>query len=156
VRSARPSPGGALLAAAAATTALNATTYADMLVRGRPPSDLPPRAAAALARRLHVELGDPDEPSGAARREALGALLGLATGLTYGTAVALLGGRRLPFPAAAAVGGLGVMTLTGAAGTVTGLTDPRGWDRSGWLEDLIPHLVFGAVLAAGAGRRRGR
>lgn len=44
-------------AGAVGTSALNATTYLDMLVRGRVASDLPERAAEQLAERLGIELG---------------------------------------------------------------------------------------------------
>jgi hypothetical protein len=30
----------------------------------------------------------------------------------------------------------------------TGASDPRTWGVSGWLSDLIPHLVYGLVTAA--------
>lgn len=142
--------GGAVIASLAATTALNATTYVDMLLRGRPASSLPSQAADAFARRLHLPLGDADTDAGAARREGLGALLGIGTGLVGGTAAALAV-RRLPASLGAPAAGLGVMAMSDGANAVAGLSDPRTWSTADWLSDLIPHLVFGAVLVLADG-----
>ncbi|MEZ5235204.1 MAG: hypothetical protein R2749_21240 [Acidimicrobiales bacterium] len=143
--------GGAVIASLAATTALNATTYVDMLLRGRPASSLPSQAADAFARRLHLPLGDPDGDAGAARREGLGALLGIGTGLVGGTAAALSVRGRLPAALGAPAAGLGVMAMSDGANAVAGLSDPRTWSTADWLSDLIPHLVFGAVLVLADG-----
>jgi hypothetical protein len=68
-----------VLAGLAGTTALNAVTYADMVLRGRPPSSAPERMAGELARRSGVAI-----PGTAEQRQnrlpALGALAGAATG----------------------------------------------------------------------------
>jgi hypothetical protein len=32
--------------------------------------------------------------------------------------------------------------------TALGVTDPRSWDATSWLSDVIPHLAYGAVTAA--------
>ena len=33
------------------------------------------------------------------------------------------------------------------AATALGITDPRGWDRSAWAADLLPHLAYGLATA---------
>ncbi len=102
-----------LAAGAAGTVALNVAAYLDMLVRGRPPSQLPAKVAGKLAEELDLRLdfelaevgsdGAPTEGTaegmpaeggsgspGATpeqvehRKEALGALLGYANGLGLG------------------------------------------------------------------------
>jgi len=75
---------GGAAAGAAGTTALNAATYLDMAVRGRPPSTLPDEMAGRLADRLGLDLGDGE--AARHRRSALGALLGPAAGVGIGAA----------------------------------------------------------------------
>jgi hypothetical protein len=50
-----------LIAGAAGACAPNTATYIDMLVRGRPPSELPAQVAARIAERAEIDLarGDP-------------------------------------------------------------------------------------------------
>jgi hypothetical protein len=71
-----------LPAGAAGTAALNAFTYIDMALRGRPPSELPQKIVSSLAEKIGIEHIDDS------RRSALGALLGYADGFGAG---ALLG-----------------------------------------------------------------
>jgi hypothetical protein len=138
--------GRGLLAGAAGTTGLNVATYLDNAVRGRPPSEVPAKAAGRLADQAGVDLGDGDAAE--QRREGAGALLGFATGVGAG---ALWGAlhpalRRLPRPVAATVVGLGTMAASDASNVALGTAgDPREWPASSWLADLLPHLVYGAV-----------
>lgn len=119
-----------LVAGAAGTEALNVTTYLDMLVRGRGPSSVP----EAMVDKV-VSL---DEN----RKSALATLLGYATGLGIGAVHGLLGGR-LPGP----VVGLAAMAATDSAIAQSGVSDPREWSTTDWLSDLVPHLVYGWVVA---------
>lgn len=139
-----------IAAGAAGTSALNATTYLDMLLRGRPASDLPERAAARLAARLGVDLtGSGDEGASAARRTAIGALLGYATGAVVGAAYGMVRPRAAAFrPAVAAAGAtLAAMAASNVPAAMSGLTDPRTWGWEGWLADLVPHVAFGVATA---------
>jgi hypothetical protein len=150
--------GHGLIAGAAGTMALDAVTYADMLLRGRPASPLPAEAAAKLAKQVGIDLqGDDDRAT--ARREGLGALLGYATGAAVGVAGALVfgGGRRLG--GGTLVGR--VLMLGGSAMaasmipmTAEGLTDPRQWGLEGWLSDIVPHAAYGLAAAATLGALR--
>lgn len=130
------------------TLALNATTFLDMALRGRPPSDVPERAVGAQARRAGVSLGD--EPAARHRRAGIGALSGYATGIAFGAAYGLVRGRskQPSVPLTGAVLGAVAMVGANAPAVSMGITDPRRWGVSGWLEDVVPHLVFGLVTAA--------
>jgi hypothetical protein len=142
-----------LLAGAAGTTLLNAVTYLDMAVRGRPASDTPERTVDAGLSKLGREVpGSSDQRS--ARRTGLGALSGIGSGLSIGVgaSAARAFGLRLPGPVAAVATGAGAMVATNLPMTALGLTDPREWTATDWVSDAIPHLAYGigahAVLAA--------
>ncbi len=131
------------VAGAAGTAVLDVTTYADMAIRNRPPSKLPQKVAGELARRAHIEHLDSN------RETAFGALLGYTDGFGSG---ALFGAVR---PAMRGVPwfwagiGLGLLTLVISEGSATALkqTDPREWDASAWIADLVPRFVYGWVTA---------
>ena len=70
-------------AGAAGTTALNAATYLDMAVRGRPTSSTPEDTVEALAGVVHARVpGDDDTRPN--RLTGLGALTGIAAGVGAG------------------------------------------------------------------------
>jgi hypothetical protein len=133
-------------AGAAGTTALNAVTYLDMVVRGRPASGTPAQTVEQLADRAHLTV--PGEGEARDHRvEALGALSGLVTGVGMG---ALLGLARAAGWRPGPVGGslaAAAVALVGANGPMTalGITDPRTWSRVDWASDLVPHLAYGVV-----------
>ncbi len=137
-----------LIAGAAGTAALNAVTYLDMLTRGRPSSSVPADTADRLADSVGVEFGDEDE--GQARRTAAGALMGYGAGLGIGALYGALEGRTrdLPRPVSAVLVGLAAMAGSDVPATMTGATDPRRWNATSWLADLVPHLVYGAATVA--------
>lgn len=136
------------LAGAVGTLALEAVTYLDMAVRGRPPSDLPATMAGRAAESLGVPLGA--EPRAGHRRTALGAIGGHGTGVGLGAAYGLV--VRRPHGASLAVAGsvLGATAMAGAnlPAVAGGVTDPRRWGLAGWLADLVPHAAYGFVTAA--------
>jgi len=139
-------------AGAAGTAALNAVTYADMLVRARPASDVPAKAAGGLADRLHIDplRTENEEPAAEQRRQAAGALLGYATGIGVGVAYALVRpwtGRTSRLGAGAVLG-LAAMAAGDTPIFLTGASDPRQWSAADWLADLVPHLAYGLVAAA--------
>lgn len=134
-------------AGAAGTTALNVVTYADMAIRGRPASETPTKTVERLA-----DVGGVAIPGGedtrAARVAALGALSGLAAGISTGL---LLGAARAVGWRAGAAGTFTVasgLVLVAGNGPMTalGITDLRTWDAEAWLSDLMPHLAY-AVAA---------
>ncbi len=141
-------------AGAAGTTALNAVTYGDMLVRGRPASSTPSEAAARLAEKAGIDLSArdeaPDGPTAQNRRSGLGALLGFFPGLGVGVAYGLLRPHlgRVSTPRAGVALGLAATLASDGPMMALGVTDPREWDLDSWLSDLGPHLVYGLATAA--------
>ena len=137
------------LAGAAGTTALNAVTYLDMAVRGRPASSTPQETVERLLGLLRIPL-----PADRERREAveggLGPLLGSVAGVAAGVGVAALRGTGHPrgrvttFAATFAV----AMLVGNGPMTVLQVTDPRSWSAADWLADVVPHLAYAAAASA--------
>jgi hypothetical protein len=126
------------VAGAAATAVLNATTYTDMAVRGRPPSTLPSRMAERFAQKLGITLDD-NQKSGA------GMLLGYVDGFGAGTAFSLARSMCPDVPALWAGIALGLATMAMSEGTATamGETNPATWPASAWISGLIPRFMYG-------------
>lgn len=140
-----------LAAGAAGTTALNAATYLDMVVRGRPASTSPEETVRSAEKVAETSLGsEADESAGENRRAGVGALLGIGSGLAAGLLHSVVRDRlpNAPSPLLA----LGTAAVANAASvvpmTALGVTQPRSWPASSWLTDLVPHLVYGVVAAA--------
>ncbi len=138
-------------AGAVGTVALNATTYADMALRGRPPSSVPAQMAGKLAGKVGIDLSGEgsDDNTAQNRRSGLGALMGYATGLGVGTAYGLVRPllRGVPKPLPSVGLGLAAMAGSDVPSTLLGVTDPRQWGLNSWLSDLIPHLAYGLMTA---------
>lgn len=147
------------IAGAAGVVALNAVGYLDMLLRGRPASDLPARVAGKLADEMGLPFDlstdtddeeDEDEPDAPAnRREALGALLGMANGVGIGVCYGIAR-LILPKPPAWLAGtalGAAAMAASDYPATRLGLTEPREWTATDWASDVLPHMAFGVVTA---------
>lgn len=141
-------------AGAVGTAALNITTYADMVVRGRGASDVPAKTAGKLLDRAGVHLADGAAQKGDEtaqhRLSGAGALLGYAAGLGVGAGYGLLRPllRGLPTPLAGLVLGAAAMAASDIPATATGATDPADWGVAGWVADIVPHLIYGLVTAA--------
>jgi hypothetical protein len=141
-----------LVAGAAGTAALNLTTYADMLIRGRPASSVPEKVAGRLAEDAGIEpiaAHKQDEASGN-RRSAAGALMGYVVGMGAGVDYAFLRAFMpgLPLPVAATAIGVMAMAASDVPATMTDATNPREWTASSWASDIIPHLAYGFATAA--------
>jgi hypothetical protein len=136
-------------AGAIGTVALNTVTYADMAIRGRPASSVPEQDVQILADRFGIDLGQGEQA--AARREALGALLGYLTGMAIGVVYGVVRplARGVPPPVAAVAVGLGAMAATDTASVRLGTTDPTTWSAGDWASDVVPHLAYGAATVAG-------
>jgi hypothetical protein len=141
-----------LLAGAAGTAALDAVTYLDMAVRGRPASTTPQRSVQRLADAAHVPLGTGD--SAGNRRTGLGSLLGYLTGAGVAAGYSAVVGRRLPPAVSAVMLAAGAMVGSDAPLTALRVTNPRDWSVADWLSDLAPHLAYGAVAAVALDRMR--
>lgn len=141
-----------MLAGSVGTLALEATTYGDMLLSGRPASKLPEQAAERTLVSIRVPDGKLSN-----RTAGLSHLMGYATGVSVGGAAGLLG-EHLDHLNTVARG----LVLAGAAmvagqvpAVLSGLTDPRRWSRRQWLEDIVPHLVYGLAASVAIERIRG-
>ncbi|HEV7826024.1 MAG TPA: hypothetical protein VGP02_14070 [Mycobacteriales bacterium] len=136
-------------AGAAGTTALDAVTYADMALRGRPASSTPERSIESLAGA--VGLGVPgDRATRENRLHGLGAFAGIATGVGVGALLGVareLGWRPRPLTGGLAVAGAALVAANGPM-VVLGITDPRTWSTADWIADLVPHLAYGLVTYA--------
>jgi hypothetical protein len=134
-------------AGAAASTALNAVTYVDMAVRGRGSSSTPEDTVEKLAEKAHVPIPGEGETR-ANRLQGLGPLTGLVAGVGVGVLVGL--GRAAGFRSRPLVGTAlttaGILVAANGPMTVLGITDPRTWSATDWISDLVPHLVYGAVV----------
>jgi predicted outer membrane lipoprotein len=146
-----------LAAGAAGTAALNITGYLDMLVRGRPASDLPARVAGEMAAEVGLPLDFPAPRQAGSvtpaqvdnRREAVGALLGYSNGIGFGLAYGLarLFIPRLPLWLSGAILGGAAMAASDIPATGMRLTDPQQWSTADWIADVLPHAAFGVVTA---------
>ncbi|SDY13295.1 hypothetical protein SAMN05661080_02422 [Modestobacter sp. DSM 44400] len=138
-----------LLAGATGTTVLNAVTYLDMALRGRPASTMPAEtidALAGAAGRSVPGRGDTRDN----RRTALGELSGIGNGLALGVLASVVrsAGLRLSAPVGAVVTGVAAMAATDLPATALHVTDPRRWSRTDWVSDAVPHLAYGAAAQA--------
>jgi hypothetical protein len=136
-------------AGAAGTTALNAVTYLDMAVRGRPSSSTPEQTVEKAAEKAGVPIpGEGEEREN--RIAGLGPLQGILAGVGVGAAVgaARALGVRLSFPLSALLAGGAAMVASNGAMVALGVTDPRTWPASSWVADVVPHAAYGALTAA--------
>lgn len=148
-------------AGAAGTTALNAVTYLDMLIRARPASSTPQETVERVAARTPLDVPG-DGETRANRVSALGSMLGLATGVAIGGGYGALrpARARRSVLAGAVLAAAAAMVGANAPMTLLGVTDPRAWKSKDWLADALPHLAYGLVTAtvyagsADGGRRR--
>lgn len=137
-----------LAAGAAGVTTLNLITYLDMVIRGRPSSSVPEKLVDELAAESGVTIpGDDDSRS--ARRTALGALSGMASGASIGVLVSVARryGTQLPMPLEAVAGGALAMTFSDGPAARLDITDPWSWTPAQWMSDIVPHLGFGITVS---------
>lgn len=133
-----------LVAGAVGTLALNAATYLDMAVRGRPASDTPERSVEAIAGALGADIpGKGDERAN--RLTGIGALSGMYLGVEVGvsTSVAHSLGLRLPLPLGVLATGAAAMAAADVPMGLLGVSDPREWSAQEWVADAVPHLAYG-------------
>jgi hypothetical protein len=141
-----------LVAGAAGATALNAMTYLDMALRARPASSAGEESVQRMAELAHVDVGSGETAEN--RKAGLGPLFGYATSIAVAVTFSAARGTRLPIAASAAV--LTGLAMAASSGPMTALkvTDPRQWNATDWVTDLVPHAVFGWVTAVTLDRLR--
>jgi hypothetical protein len=139
------------LAGLAGTASLDAVTYLDMAIRGRPPSELPDKMVRKLAELAGCEeFAKPaEELDDRARQQRAGiaALLGYADGAGSGVLFGLVRPyiRGIPcFWAGIGLAGFTALMSEGLAAKL-GQTDPSSWPASAWIEDIVPRCVYGWV-----------
>ncbi|MFD7206181.1 hypothetical protein [Streptomyces sp. NPDC059893] len=132
-------------AGAAGTTALNAVSYADMALRGRPASSVPEKLVDTVATRIGLPLRESADKGN--RLIGLAAVTGAAVGCGTGAAVALAhrAGARMPLWLGGTLTGALVMVVADVPIARLGVSDPRTWSAGDWASDVVPHLVFGLV-----------
>lgn len=128
------------IAGAAGTAVLNAGTYIDMAVRGRPPSELPEKMVSRIASTAGIAV----EPN---RRIALGALLGYADGFGIGALFGIIRPQTQHFTWFWAGIALAAATMLVSEGSATALgeTNPARWPVSQWISDLLPRCFYGWI-----------
>jgi hypothetical protein len=141
-----------LIAGAAGTVALDAVTYLDMALRGRPASRTPEQTVRRLADAAGIDLGTGERADN--RTSAIGALLGYATGLGMAVLYAAMPRRPRSWPVEAGLLTTMAMVGSNAPMTLLKVTDPRQWSAVDWAADVVPHLAYGAVTAAVDNRLR--
>ncbi|MBO1754933.1 hypothetical protein [Allobranchiibius sp. CTAmp26] len=137
------------IAGAAGTTALNATTYLDMAVRGRGTSSAPEDLVEAAAGSAGVAIpGTGDERDNCLA--GLGPLSGTGVGGVAGTVhrALLSRGRSIPAAAAIVLISAAAMAMSDAPLKLFGISDPADWKGADWAADAVPHLVYGAITYA--------
>ncbi len=140
-----------VVAGAVGTVALNVSTYTDMAIRGRPSSNAPAQLVNALARFAGLapsgQGGSTQDQTVQHRESGLGALFGYANGLGTGLAYGLLREQfdEVPIPLASIGVGLTAMAASDVPLIVLRVSNPKTWGVSGWLADIIPHLIYGLV-----------
>lgn len=143
-----------LLAGAAGTIALDIATYADMALRGRSSSNAPSKMVSTIATRVHLPLSPQgvgiEDQTAQNRESGLGALIGYVNGLGTGVIYGLLRSQRkeIPLPLTGTLVGLAAMAASDVPLVLLNVSDPKTWGASGWLSDLVPHLIYGFVTAA--------
>jgi hypothetical protein len=141
-----------LAAGAVGTAVLNTVTYLDMAVRARPSSSVPADTVDKMTDIADVTLAAEghDSDKAGTRREAIGALLGYATGFGVGAVYGLLRPRILRgLPRSVAGVGLAAAATvsTVAPYRALGVSDPLSWPAKSWAADIIPHLCYGWATA---------
>jgi hypothetical protein len=142
-----------MAAGAVGTVALNATTYADMALRGRAASSVPAEAAGRIAEMVGIDLStegeEQDGPTAQNRKSGLGALQGYVVGLGLGAAYGLVRPRLGDVPVPLAGLGLALAAMAGsdAPSAALGVVEPSTWPLSTWVMDFGFHLPYGLVTA---------
>ena len=138
-----------LIAGAVGTTALNATTYADMALRGRPGSSTPEETVERGAKVLRISVPG-DSETRPARQSGLGAVMGTATGVGAGLALGALRGLGWPRGRRPTFATAWVLAMVAGNGPMTalGVTDPRTWSADAWVADIVPHTAYALAATA--------
>lgn len=139
--------GRGLAAGAAGVTALNAASYVEMLLRGRPGSEAPGRLVEEVLGRVGIDIPGRGKEK-ANRRTALGAVAGMTAGLGVGivAATARRAGLKLPAPVGVALTGAAAMAAADIPLAKLNISDPSTWSSRDWTVDVASHLAYGMTV----------
>ncbi|WP_030603983.1 hypothetical protein [Streptomyces achromogenes] len=132
-------------AGAVGTTVLNAVTFADIALRGRPSSQAPAQTVDKIA----GGVGCPVPGAGEVRENRLSGLGGLSSGIAGGVGTGVVvslarhAGLRPPWWLGGLATGALAMTATDLPMARLGVSDPAGWSVTDWVSDAVPHLLYG-------------
>ncbi len=92
-------------------------------------------------------MGEAQKQEAQNRASGLGALLGYVNGLGVGIAYSLLRSQTetISLPLAGLGVGLAAMTASDVPLVLARVSNPKTWGLSGWVSDLIPHVIYGLV-----------
>jgi hypothetical protein len=136
-------------AGAVGTVALDITSYADMVIRGRSASNAPARLVSTVANIVGLPLSSHgvgvEDETAQNRASGLGALLGYMNGLGMGLIYGLLRSQReeVSIPLASIGVGLAAMAASDIPLVTLKVSNPKTWGVSGWAADIIFHLIYG-------------
>lgn len=136
------------VAGSVGTIALDTTTYLDMALRGRAPSEMTRTLVQKLAGKLGIDGLATDRPDERTknRQDAIGALMGYGLGKSVGIVYALIKPPVNPVLGGVIAGAV-AMAVTDGSAVALGATDISTWDAAAWLSDLIPHALYGLTVA---------
>ena len=140
---------GGAAAGAAGSTALNAVSYLEMALKGRPASTTPQDTVEKFVDVAQLTIPGSDEVK-KNRIAGIGPLTGVIVGVGVGALLGLFrsaGWRPDPVVSGLAAT-VGAMIGGNVPMTVLGVTDPRTWTAKNWASDIAPHLAYGVVVAA--------
>lgn len=135
-----------VLAGSAGIIVMDASSYVDMLIRGRPASQVPSALASRITDALGVGLGQQADN----RASALGGLLGNLTGLSIAVGYGIVRHFRAPrrtLSAGLAVGAA-AMVASDVPIVAAGVSRLDQWGVTGWVADIVPHAVYGITTVA--------
>lgn len=147
MKAARSIAAGAV-AGGAGVTALNAVTYLDMALRGRPSSSTPQQTVERISETSQIPIpGDGGQREN--RLDGLGSLAGIATGVVVGALMGLAGPARQRFRFVPTSLAAGAAAMLGAdlPMAALGVSDPKKWSATDWLSDAVPHAAYGMAVA---------
>ena len=144
---------GALVFDAAAevigTTVPNAVSLVDLTLHDWPANKTPQEGAEASAA---IAEGAGRQPRNARsqRLPGLGGLRGIACGVGAGAVVGLVMSLGWPTRRSvrSVVATIGAMVVANAPLTMLRVHDPTTWTAEDWVTDVMPHLAYGASMAA--------
>ena len=137
------------LAGAAGATALDAVSYGDRLLRGRPAGSSPKATVDAVADATGTEVPG-DAVTAPNRADGAGQLAGIGVGVGVGAVAGILRAHHVKVPKALSplALGLAALALSNTVMTALHVTEPTSRTPGSVAADAVPHLAYGLVATA--------